>query len=49
MTDKTRRIKDEFENIKENHHIDDDLYFFSSQLSYVRDLMVGVRGKIASN
>ncbi|WP_268875008.1 ParA family protein [Photobacterium kishitanii] len=49
MTDKTRRIKDEFENIKENHHIDDDLYFFSSQFSYVRDLMVGVRGNIASN
>lgn len=44
MTDKTRQIKDSFENSDSFK----DFYFFSNQLNYVRDLMVGLQGNIPS-
>lgn len=44
MTDKTLQIKDGFEN----NISFKDFYFFSSQLNYVRDLMVGYQGNIPS-
>lgn len=44
MTAKTREIKEGFES----NHSFKDFYFFESQLSYVRDLMVGYQGNIPS-
>lgn len=49
LTEKTKGIKLEFENMGKSHHIQDDLYYFSSRLSHVRDLMVGGQGNIASS
>ncbi|MCR3695690.1 ParA family protein [Citrobacter portucalensis] len=44
LTEKTQNIKDSFE--ESPNFI--DFYFFESQLTYVRDLMVGNQGNIAS-
>ncbi|EDP59470.1 AAA family ATPase [Vibrio sp. AND4] len=49
LTDKTKGIKEEFESMQKSHNIKDDLYYFTSRLSHVRDLMVGVQGNIASS
>lgn len=44
MTQKTQYIKDGFETNKAF----DGLYFFQNQLTYVRDLMVGLQGNLPS-
>lgn len=49
LTEKTQAIKKEFENMDKSHSIQDDLYYFTSRLSHVRDLMVGGQGNIASS
>lgn len=43
-TEKTKRIKEQFEKVEKFK----DLYFFSNQLTHVRDLMVGHQGNIPS-
>lgn len=45
LTDKTRRIKEQFENTEPFN----GLYFFNNRLSFVRDLMVGGKGNIPSS
>lgn len=49
LTDKTKAIKTEFENIAKSHDIQHDLYYFNARLSHVRDLMVGLQGNLASS
>ena len=43
-TEKTKKIKEQFENVEKFK----GLYFFSNQLTHVRDLMVGNKGNIPS-
>lgn len=45
LTKKTRDLKDSLENTPEIK----ELYFFRNHLSYVRDLMVGQQGNVASH
>lgn len=45
LTDKTLRIKDQFESTPPFN----SLYFFQNRLSFVRDLMVGGKGNIPSS
>ncbi len=45
LSQKTRNLKSEFQNTEPFN----ELYFFSSQLKFVQDLMVGGRGNISSS